>query len=101
VNGYRRLNYVAYFGRDPTIATILRRYEWVADIGEYALYQRVAEDAPPAVDPPSAAPGTRDVIRADTGGVHLRLGDPTFALAVGVFLVALAWCARREIRWER
>lgn len=96
VNGYRRLNYLAYFGRDPRVAAILDRYQWIADVGDYAVYERVSDGQPRTGPPPAAAPGTRDVIRTDREGLHLRLQDPTFLLAIITFAFALGVAVRRE-----
>jgi hypothetical protein len=40
VNGFRRLDYVAYFRRDPRIAGILEHYQLVADVGDFVVYER-------------------------------------------------------------
>jgi hypothetical protein len=93
VNGFRRLDYVAYFSRDPRIARILERYELVADVGDFVVYERVADDATPSGPPPSVRPGTRDIIQAgQPGGAHGRFKDPGFLLALLVFVVS-AICA--------
>jgi hypothetical protein len=95
-NSYRRLDYVAYFGRDPAIAAVLRQYQWIANVGEYALYERLAEGAARSGPPPSPAPGTLDVVRAHTEGLHLRVGNPAFLAATLCFLVTLGLVVLRE-----
>ena len=100
-NGYRRLNYVAYFRRDPVIAGMLDRYRWVANSGEYAVYERLTDGVATSASPPSAAPGTQDVLSADTEGLHLRVHDPSFLMAVACFVVTLGLVGAREIRWTR
>jgi hypothetical protein len=89
VNGLRRLDYVAYFGRDPGIAQIFRNYHLIADLGDYRLYERAPSGLVGSGPPPSVTPGTRDVIRGDGGGVQLRFSDPSFLLALLVFLISL------------
>jgi len=89
VNGYRRLNYVAYFGRDTSVARIFSEYQQVAEVGDYAVYELVPEGATRSGPPPSAAPGAHDVLRADAGGPHLRLRDPALVAAVLTFLLVL------------
>jgi hypothetical protein len=96
VNGYRRLNYLAYFGRDPRLAAILDRYQWIGDVGDYAAYERLADGQPRTGPPPAAAPGTHDVIRTDREGLHLRLQDSTFLFAIVAFALALVFAVRRE-----
>jgi hypothetical protein len=96
LNAYRRLDYLAYFGRDPRMARILGRYQHVTDIGEYAVYERLAEGRARTGAPPSAKPGTQDVTERDRGGLRLRLRDPTFVLAVLVFAAAIGVAVRLE-----
>jgi hypothetical protein len=94
-NGYRRLNYIAYFRRDARIARILDQYQWIGDIGDYSVYERGAEGGIAAI-PPSAAPGTQDVIGADTQDLHLRFKDPTFLFAALTFFVVFGAVIRRD-----
>jgi len=61
-NGYRRLNYVAYFGRDQRFASVFQQYELIAETGDYQLYERLADGAARAGPPPTAEPGTRDIL---------------------------------------
>jgi hypothetical protein len=89
VNGLRRLDYVAYFGRDPGIAQIFRNYHLIADLGDYRLYERAPSGLVGSGPPPSVTPGTRDVIRGDGGRLQLRFSDPSFLLALLVFLISL------------
>jgi hypothetical protein len=65
VNGYRRIDYVGYFRRDPRMAHILDRYQHVADIEDYAIYERLVEGQARTGPPPLSVPGTQDIIRAD------------------------------------
>jgi hypothetical protein len=86
MNGFRRLDYIAYFGRDPRIANLLERYQRVADLGDFAVYERIPDGAVRSASPPSVQPGTRDIVPAgQAGGVHVRGNDP------GVILVLLAF----------
>ena len=63
--GFRRLNYVAYFGRDPRLAALFAGYQWVASEGAFDLFERVGPDGrrtgpPPSADvPPVPPPPTR------------------------------------------
>jgi hypothetical protein len=63
--GFRRLNYVAYFGRDPRLAQLFSGYQFVAARGQYDLYERLdpgmARVGPPpsAVVPPLEEAGAR------------------------------------------
>jgi hypothetical protein len=44
----RRLNFIAYFLRDPRFARLFSRYRFVGEVGEYWLFERLPEDAAPA-----------------------------------------------------
>jgi len=96
VNGYRRLDYVRYFSRDLHMADMLARYQRVADIGDYTLYERLAAGQVRTGSPPAIAPGTQDVIRTDRESMQLKLQDPTLLVAVLVFAAALVLAVRRE-----
>jgi hypothetical protein len=87
-NGYRRLDYVAYFGRDPEIGRMLQQYQLIARTGDYLIYQWAA-GAPGAGPAPAATPGTHDVVSIGDGARPLRVGDPRLVLGVLVFLGAL------------
>ncbi|MEO6058079.1 MAG: hypothetical protein ABIQ49_14725 [Gemmatimonadales bacterium] len=99
-NGYRRLDYLAYFARDPAIAAALARYRLLANVGEYAVYERLPEGAAPVAEAPAPVPGTQDILTGERAGIHLRLRDPQFLMAVGIFLLVLAWAVARERRWR-
>ncbi len=88
-NGLRRLHYIAYFGRDPALASLFQRYQLVAEKGEYDVYQRVADAAKQVGPAPSAAPGTLDVLRPQLREVRIQILDPTFLAGLAVF--AFAW----------
>jgi len=89
INGFRRLDYVAYFGRDPRIASLLDRYQLVADLGDYMVYERIPDGEPRATSPPSVQPGTHDIIRAGAaGGGLVRWRDPFFLLVLLAFVTS-------------
>jgi len=91
VNGQRRLNFVAYFDRDPQLAALLARYHFTARIGEYLFYER-GEAGPVASGPlPSAVVGTLDVGRARLA--DLRFGSLDGEWLFGVALFVAAWVA--------
>jgi hypothetical protein len=93
INGFRRLDYVAYFGRDQRIASLLERYQRVADLGDFMVYERIANGAVRSASPPSVQPGTRDIVPVgQAGGVHVRDNDPGFILALLAFVIS-AICA--------
>jgi hypothetical protein len=98
INGYRRIDYLAYFGRNPPFAAILREYEFVRNLGEYAVYRRLEAGERRQGAPPTATPGTLDLRSGERTGVHLLIGRAGFLLSVSVFLIILAWMAWREFR---
>jgi hypothetical protein len=93
VNGLRRLDYVAYFARDPQVARILQGYQLLAELGDYLVYERVPLGLARSGPPPRGTPGTRDAIRVHESGVHFRFTDPSFLIAVLAFLISLVTIA--------
>jgi hypothetical protein len=91
-NGYRRLDYVAYFGRDPEIGGILQEYQLIAQTGDYLIYQWTA-GARRTAPAPAAAPGTHDVFSIGDGAKPMRVGDPRLLLGVLVFFGTLVTAA--------
>jgi hypothetical protein len=88
-NGLRRLQYIQYFGRDPELGALFRRYQLVAEKGEYDVYQRVADGAKRIGPTPSVAPGTLDVLRPQLREVRIQILDPGFL--AGMLVFAAVW----------
>jgi hypothetical protein len=92
-NGLRRLDYVAYFSRDPRIASTLERYQLIADTGDFEVYERIADGTTRVGRAPSVQPATRDIVPGrHTGGVHVRIGNPGILIALLAFVIS-AICA--------
>jgi hypothetical protein len=98
-NGLRRLDYLAYFGRDPRFADLFARYQFLDRVGEYVVYRRLGEEEARDAAMPAATPGTLDV-QVDSLSETRRLGRETVAGAA-VFLVTLALLGWREARLQR
>ncbi len=101
VNGYRRLDYVAYFSRDPGIGRILQEYQLITRTGDYLVYEWLPPGAPRAGAPPTSAPGTHDISVIRETGAALRLEDsralvPILALLGGVAAAVLSAPRSRE-----
>jgi hypothetical protein len=97
VNGLRRLDYVRYFSRDPRIAGILNRYQLVADLGDFKVYERIADGMARSGPPPSVEPGTRDIVQpGQAAGVHVRTDDPGLLLALVAFVLSAVWASVAE-----
>ena len=58
INGFRRLNYIEYFRRDPRIASLLDRYQLVNDLGDYLIYELIPNAQARAESPPTVQPAT-------------------------------------------
>jgi hypothetical protein len=97
VNGQRRLHYVQYFGRDPALAALLAEYRLTDRQGEYLLYER-RETAAASSDPPSAAPGTQDLIRTELKDVRLGRLDREAVVGLAVFAACWLLIAARDRR---
>jgi hypothetical protein len=88
INGFRRLDYVGYFSREPRIQRLLGQYELVTELEGYLVYQRMTDGAERTGPPPTIRAGTRDIVQAPrVGSVPARIRDPGFRLALLVFLV--------------
>jgi hypothetical protein len=101
-NSLRRLDYVAYFARDPRIAAALGQYRLAEEVGQYLLYVRAGSSDQPGVAPKSE-PGRYDVARPVTSvGWRALLVDRGFLPAVVVFLVLAVWgMARTGVSGKR
>jgi hypothetical protein len=89
-NSYRRLDYLAYFSRDPRFSSIFSQYERVEDIGEYAIYRRLATGEARRGPAPAPERATLDVLRSDRQDLRLRIQDPAFLLRLLAFVCVLA-----------
>ncbi len=88
-NGLRRLNYIAYFGRHPTLAQFFENYQFVDRKGEYLMYERVRAGALPVGPHPSPHPDQLDA------PVH-----PAPALGMGLLdSYSRAWLAVFGLVW--
>jgi hypothetical protein len=100
-NSLRRVDYVAYFDRDPRIAGELRQYRLAEEVGQYLFYVRAASPDQPGL-PPKSEPGRYDVVRPVTSvGAQALLADAGFLPAVGVFLVLAVGAWAGGVRGER
>lgn len=97
-NGFRRLNYVAYFGRDSSLAAFFNGYQFIAAEGAYDLYERVDAGSAPGGPPPSA------VVQAFAPPTALESKswpvDPELIAAAAIYLTFLLGSLARE-RWSR
>ncbi len=98
-NAHRRLDYLAYFSRDPRIAGVLRQYRLSEEIGEYRLYARVDSPDQPGL-PPRAEPGRYDLARSSAARIGARalVGDREFLSGALLFLLFAfgAWGLERR-----
>jgi hypothetical protein len=96
-NGFRRLDYVGYFGRDPRIARELARYQRIADLGDFVVYERLGEGAARTGPAPAVRPGTQDILQPRVSRVAgIPKGATSLLLAAAVFLLSVTLAARAE-----
>jgi hypothetical protein len=97
VNGFRRLDYVAYFGRDAAIGSILQEYQLVAQTGDYLVYEWAPAGARRVGPAPAATPGTVDVVPVGASARGFAVGDPVQLAGLLAFLAGLvaAWRSAR------
>lgn len=96
VNGLRRLDYIAYFGRDPRVRRIFNRYQSVGVTGEFAVYERMAEGERPTMPVPEATPGVLDVVRTREARLGWVTATQEPAVSLLVFAASLVWFGRAE-----
>jgi hypothetical protein len=96
-NGYRRLDYIRYFGRDARFAAIFEQYQELDVVGNYVVYERVGTAAPRTGPQPTSAPGKQDLRRrrADVLGIGLR--SPRFLLRLGIFVLIVAGLTAQQL----
>jgi hypothetical protein len=97
INGFRRLDYVAYFRRDPRIASLLDRYQLAADLGDYLIYELIPNAQARAESPPTVQPATRDIVPAGPAGVAHQ-HDPALVLALLTFVISAILASMAEKR---
>jgi hypothetical protein len=95
VNGFRRLDYVQYFRRDPRIASLLDRYQLAADLGDYLIYERIPDEQAKADSPPAVQPATHDIVPVGAGGGPFNR-VPVFLLALLTFVASVILGSRAE-----
>ncbi|NNG14924.1 MAG: hypothetical protein HKM89_00495 [Gemmatimonadales bacterium] len=87
-NDARRLDYLAYFSREPRFARQFAFYRYVATLGQHDVYERVAEPAPgPPARPPRHAQGNLE--RATRPGLRFAFGGPEQRVRFVIFLAAI------------
>jgi hypothetical protein len=95
-NGFRRLDYVGYFSRDPRIANIFQRYQLAADLGDFTVYERIADGAVRVAPAPGVRPGTRDIVPPRQAGGMVVVRDWGSLLALIVFVVSAVFASITE-----
>lgn len=104
-NGLRRLNYLAYFARDPELRQLFGGYQLVDVSGEYLVYEHLDVGATRVGPPPSVEPLPRVAPRLDLGDFTFRMVDPTVSAGVVIFLLlwigTTDWSGLRARRMRR
>jgi hypothetical protein len=100
-NAIRRVDYVAYFGRDARIAEVLRQYRLVEKVGQYLVYVRAASPDQPG-QPPKSEPGKYDVRRPQvSNGWQALAADRDFLRDTGIYLLLAIGAYVQERRRAR
>ena len=87
-NAGRRLDYLAYFSREPRFARQLAFYRYVTTLGQHDVYERASEAAPAGLErPPRHAQG--DLERVTRSGLRFAFGAPEERVRLVIFLVAV------------
>jgi hypothetical protein len=96
-NAHRRLDYLAYFSRDPRIAAELGRYRLVEEVDEYRLYARGGPGVGPGTAP-APERGRYDLPEPGSDGPGTLLANRGFLLGAGLFLILAAVAYAAESR---
>lgn len=92
--GLRRIDFLAYFLRDPRFAALFQRYAYMEQLGEYWLFERLPEQAPPSM------PWKHPAIRA-AGAPDPGLAGGTEPLTGRQILAGLAFALLLWATWSR
>jgi hypothetical protein len=90
--GLRRLDYLAYFGQTPEFVRSFERYRYVQPVGQYWLFERIPESAPP--EEPRIGP--RAPVGAAAPEEPKAGAEPEALLTILVFAIAMALAWRKE-----
>jgi hypothetical protein len=93
--GFRRLNYVAYFGRDPRLSEFFSGYQLVAAQGQYDLYERVDPGMTRTGLPPSVVVTPLEGARARSPRLPAVVDPELTAGAVIFIALAIGSAVRR------
>ena len=83
--GFRRLNYVEYFGREPRLANLFAGYQLIGAKGQYDIYERLDPGMPRPGAAPSAAVQSLQEAAARSPGAP-ALVDPELAAGAVIFV---------------
>jgi hypothetical protein len=96
--GLRRLNYVAYFGRRPELASLFAEYQLIATKGQYDIYQRLKPGETRTGIPPSPLVPPLEPIPSAARPAASPLVDPE--LVAGIVVFAAIGLASLLLEWR-
>jgi hypothetical protein len=83
--GFRRLNYIEYFGREPELARLFAQYQLIATNGQYDVYQLLDPGVARTAAAPSAIVPPLDTISPGRGVDRPHLLDSELMAGIGAF----------------
>jgi len=92
--GLRRLDYLAYFGQNPEFVRGFQRYRYVQPVGQYWMFERIPDAAPP--EQPRIGPRAPVGAAASAAGEPKAGAEPEVLLTILVFAIAIALAWRKE-----
>jgi hypothetical protein len=98
-NGLRRLNYLAYFSRDPQLKQLFGKYQFIRQSGQYFVYERISNEQARTGPPPSLEPLPQIAPRLGLSDFRMGMIEP--AVRVGVVLFLVLWFASALPRFGR
>ena len=94
--GIRRVDYLAYFSREPEVAALLSQYSWLTDVDEYRVYRRGPLGLKPGATPQPAAADA--AVSAGWDGFRGVTLDPSMLKGALLLVPLFALALMRERR---
>jgi hypothetical protein len=96
-NGLRRLNYIAYFSRDPQLEQLFARYQLIGHSGQYLIYEHISSEQARTAPPPALEPLPQVAPRSELSAFTAAMIEP--GLKLGVLLFLALWLVSDLLRF--